>query len=101
MIVVTHVAKIHTPEGSRRVRELLARHGWRLRYIPKYEPKCMPMEQLWNDWRKHVTHNPSRLFTEELEGDSDHYFEERARDSAGILPTISSPYAQRRQNRKT
>jgi hypothetical protein len=103
VIVVTDGAKIHTPEGSRRVRALLARHGRRLRlcYIPKYEPYCMPMEQLWNDWRKHVTHNHDRLHIEELEGDSDHYFEERARDPAGVLRTISSPYAQRRQNRKT
>ncbi len=102
VIVVTDGPKIHTPEGSLRVRELLARYGGRLRlrYIPKYEPKCMPMEQLWNDWRKQVTHNHDRLRIEELEGDSDHYFKERAQDPAGVLQTISSPYATRRQNHK-
>jgi hypothetical protein len=103
VILVADGAKIHTAEGSRRVRELLARYGrrLRLRYIPKYEPGCMPMERLWNDWRKQVTHNHDRLRIEELEGDSDHYFEERAQDPAGVLRTISSPYARRRENRKT
>jgi DDE superfamily endonuclease len=102
-IVVTDGAKIHTPEGSRRVRELLARYGrrLRLRYIPKYEPDCLPRERLWNDWRKPVTPNHDRLRIEELEGDSDHYFEERAEDPAGVLRTIRSPFAKRRQNRKT
>jgi transposase len=103
VVVVTDGAKIHTPEGSRRVRQLLARYGRRLRrrYLPKYEPKCMPMEQLGNDWRKHVTHNHDRLRIEEREDDSDHYFQKRAEDPARVLRTISSPDAQGRENRKT
>jgi transposase len=103
VIVVTDSPNIHTAEGSLRVRALLARYKrrLRLRYIPKYEPDGMPMEQLWNDWRKQVTHNHDRLHIEELEGDSDHYFEKRAQDPAGVLRTISSPYAKRRENRKT
>ncbi len=103
LILVADRAKIHTPEGSRRVRELLARQGrrLRLRYLPRYSPDCMPMEDLWNDWRKQVTHNHDRRHIEELEGDSDNYFEERAQDPAGVLRTIGSPFAKRRQNRKT
>jgi transposase len=102
VILVTDRAKIHTPEGSRRVAALLERHGrrLRLRYVPLYSPECMPQEHLWGAWRDHVTHNHDRLRIEELEGDSDHYFEERAQDPVGVLRTISSPYAKRRQNRK-
>jgi hypothetical protein len=102
VIVVTDSFKIHTPEGSRRVRALLERHGprLRLRYIPKYDPECMPMERLWNDWRKQVTHNHDRLHIKDLEGDSDHYFAERAQDPVGVLRTISSPYAKQRQNHR-
>jgi hypothetical protein len=100
--MVTDGAKIHTPEGSRRVAELLekARRRLRLRTIPRYAPECMPMESLWNDWRKQVTHNHDRLHIDELERDSDYYFEERAEDPVGVLRTISSPFAERRQNRK-
>jgi transposase len=102
VIMVTDGAKIHTPEGSRRVAELLekARRRLRLRTIPRYAPECMPMESLWNDWRKQVTHNHDRLHIDELERDSDYYFEERAEDPVGVLRTISSPFAERRQNRK-
>jgi transposase len=103
VILVTDRAKIHTPQGSRLVRGLLERSGQRLRlrYLPLYSPDCMPMEQLWKDWRGKVTHNHDRLRIEELEGDSDRYFEERAHDPASVLRTISSPYAKRRENRKT
>jgi DDE superfamily endonuclease len=103
VIMVTDRAKIHTQEGSRLVRGLLARCGrrLRLRYVPLYSPDCQPMEKLWNDWRDNVTHNHDRLRIEDLEGDSDHYFEERAEDPAGVLRTISSPFAERRQNHRT
>lgn len=102
VIMVTDGAKIPTPEGSRRVAELLEKAGRRLRLrtIPRYAAECMPMESLWNDWRKHVTHNQDRLHIDELERDSDYYFEERAEDPVGVLRTISSPFAERRQNRK-
>lgn len=103
VIVVTDRARIHTPEGSLLVRGVLQRYGRRLRlhYLPLYSPDCMPQEQLWKDWRGKVTHNHDRLRIEELESDSDRYFRERAKDPAGVLRTISSPYAKRRQNHKT
>jgi DDE superfamily endonuclease len=90
VIVVTDRAKIHTKEGSRLVRALVERCGSRLqlRYVPLYSPDCQPMEQLWNVWRDNVTHNHDRLRIEELEGDSDHYFQEQAQDPQGVLRTI-------------
>jgi DDE superfamily endonuclease len=103
VIMVTDRARIHTPEGSRLVRRLLGRYGQRLRlrYVPLYSPDCQPMEKLWNDWRDNVTHNHDRLRIEDLERDSDHYFAQRTQDLAGVLRTISSPFAKRRQNHRT
>ncbi len=102
VIIVTDGARFHKPETSKRVAELLARYGRRLtlRYIPGYSPDCNPMEQLWNDWRDNVTHNHDRSQIGELEGDSDCYFERRARDPNSVLHTLSSPFERRRQNRK-
>ncbi len=103
VILVTDWAKIHTPKGSLRVRALLGRYGrrLRLRYVPLYSPDCMPMEQLWNDWRKQVTHNHDRLHIEELEGDSDHYFEERARGPTGRASAYQSSVDVRTSVRKS
>src|SRR5262245_58264359 len=102
VILVADRAKIHTVEGSRRVAELVQRSGrrLRLRYVPKYDPDSMPMELLWNDWRDQVTHNHDRDRITELERDSDGYFTRRARDPKGVLRTISSPFAGRRQNHR-
>jgi hypothetical protein len=102
VILVTDGARIHTPEGSRQVAELLRQHGrrLRLRYVPSYSPECMPMESLWNDWRDHVTHNHEREHLAELEQDSDRYFAQRARHPTSVLRTIHSPFANRRQNHR-
>lgn len=66
-------ARIHKPEKSKLVAELLKRHGRRvkLRYLPSYSPDCMPMELFWNDWRDHVTHNHARNKLDALMCDSD------------------------------
>ena len=102
MIIVTDGAKFHTPEGSKRVRQLLERYGQRLRlrYTPGYSPECMPMEQLWEDWRDQVTHNHDRTQIKRLEGDSNNYFARCKRNPQKVLRTIGSPFAAR-QNRKT
>jgi hypothetical protein len=52
-IMVADGARIHTPEESRRVAELLRKYGRRLhlRYVPGNPPECMLMEIFWNDWR--------------------------------------------------
>ena len=97
VIIVTDRARIHTPEGSRQVAELLKRHRGRLklRYVPSYSPQCMPMELLWNDWRGHVTHNHERLRIAELESDSDSYFARRAHNPKAVLEAIGSPFVNR------
>ncbi len=102
VIIVTDGAKIHTPEGSKRVRQLLQRYGrrLRLRYTPGYSPEYMPMEWLWEDWRDQVTHNHDRTQIKRLESDSDNYFDRCARNPQKVLRTIGSPFAGR-QNRKT
>ena len=101
MIIVTDGAKIHTPEGSKRVAQLLAGHGHRLRlkHLPAYSPECMPMEWLWEDWRDQVTHNHDRTQIKRLERDSDNYFARCARNPQKVLRTLGSPFA-RRQNRR-
>jgi transposase len=103
VIIVTDGARIHKPEKSKRVAELLQHYGrrLRLRYIPKYSPECMPMEKLWNDWRDNVTHNHDRDVLGQLLADSDRYFRRRKRDPQSVLRTIGSPFARRYQNRKT
>ena len=99
---MTDGARIHTPEGSKQVAELLQRYGRRLklRYVPSYSPECMPMELLWNDWRDNVTHNHDRLKITELEQDSDRYFARRSHNPKTVLKTIGSPFVNRFQNHK-
>lgn len=101
VILVTDGAKFHTPEGSKRVAQLLARHGRRLRlyYLPSYSPECRPMEWLWEDWRDQVTPNHDRTQIKRLERDRDNYFARCARNPQQVLHTIGRPFA-RRQNRK-
>lgn len=102
VIIIVDRARIHTPEGSRLVAELLKTYGrrLRLRYIPSYSPECMPMETFWNDWRDQVTHNHDRLKIKDLEKDSDGYFARCARHPDEVLRRIGSPFAKRSQNRK-
>jgi transposase len=102
VIIVTDGARFHTPEGSKRVRQLLERYGKRLKlqYLPGYSPDCMPMELLWEDWRDQVTHNHDRTEFKRLESDSENYFARCARNPQKVLRTLGSPFAGR-QNRKT
>ncbi|MBV8381115.1 MAG: hypothetical protein JOZ63_00825, partial [Planctomycetaceae bacterium] len=63
-------------------------------------PECMPMEPLWNDWRKFVTHNHDRHHIDELDRDCDTNIEERAQDPVDVWRTISRQFAERQQNRR-
>jgi hypothetical protein len=102
VVRVADRARIHPKEGSRPARGLLERAGRRrLRDVPLYSPGRQPMEKSWNDWRDNATHNHGRLRIEDLEGDGDHDSEERARDPAGVLRTISRPFAKRREDHRT
>ena len=102
VMIVVDRARIHTPEGSRLVAELLKRYDGRLRlrYLPSYSPECMPMETFWNDWRDQVTHNHDRLKITDLEKDSDRYFAHCAHHPDQVLRRIGSPFAKRCQNRR-
>jgi transposase len=97
-IMVVDNARFHRPEKSKLVTDLLRRHGTHLtlRYLPGYSPECMPIETLWNDWRKKVTHNHDRSQIEQLEGDSDRYFKRRGRNRRGVLKTLGSPFQKRK-----
>ena len=98
VIIVTDGARIHKPEKSNASTALLQRYGRRgVRFIPTYSPECMPMEQLWNDWRDNVTHNHDRNALSQLLADSDCYFQRRKRDPQGVLRTIGSPFACRQK----
>jgi len=99
VIVVTDKPKFHTREGSREVARLLDRYGRRLKfhYLPSYSPEEMPLEEIWNDWRDHVTHNHERDQLGDLKGDSRRYFSRKARDPAGVLRTMSKSSARFRQ----
>lgn len=97
VIIVTDGAGFHTPKGSRLVRQLLEHYGHRLKlcYTPAYSPECMPMEQLWADWRDQVTHNHDRTELKQLVQDSDNYFARCRRNPQKVLRTIGSPFAGR------
>lgn len=94
VIIVLDKPRFHRPDKSKQVRELVARHGKHLmlRFLPGYSPECNPIEQLWNDWRDHVTHNHDRSHIEDLEGDSDRYFRRRTRNKQAVLHTLGSPF---------
>lgn len=101
VIIVTDGARFHKPEQSRLVRALCDKYGARLRliYIPAYSPDCMPMEQLWNDWRDNVTHNHERSQISKLAADSDGYFARCKRNPQRVLRTIGSPFAKRQRHK--
>lgn len=103
VILVTDSLKIHTAKGSRKVAAMLQEHGRHLtlRYIPKYAPECMPMEHFWEDWRDHVTNDHERSQLAQLRGDSDRHFARSRRNPRRVLQTLGSPFAHRRQTRRT
>ena len=100
VVMLTDGARFHKPEHSRLVRAVCAKYGARLQliYIPAYAPECMPMEQLWNDWRNQVTHNHDRAQIKQLAADSDMYFARCKRNPQRVLHTLGSPFARRQRN---
>ena len=101
VIIVTDGPRFHKPEYSRRVRAVGEKYGYRLKliYLPAYSPECMPMEQLWNDWRDNVTHNLDRDQLKDLAADSDAYFACCKRNPQRVLRTLGSPFANRQRNK--
>jgi transposase len=92
-MVILDGAKIHRPEGSKLVRQTLAKHGDRLRlvYTPAYDPESNPTERAWPPFRRAVTHNHHRDETLELYEDTRTYMDDLT--EAQTLRQIGSPLA--------
>ncbi|HEU5398955.1 MAG TPA: transposase [Gammaproteobacteria bacterium] len=91
-IILCDNAKTHTPKGSKRVRETLARHADALRlvYTPAYDPDSNPIERLWRVWRRDVTHNHHRDDFWDLYADAEAEVERFQADPAAVLRHIGS-----------
>jgi hypothetical protein len=86
---------IHTPEGSKLVRETLAKHGDKLRlvYTPAYDPEANPTERLWPPFRLAVTHNHHHDEVVGLYEDTLAYFHKLDRNPNLVLTHLGSPFA--------
>jgi hypothetical protein len=84
---------IHTPKGSRLLRELLAELGEQLVlvYTPTYDPDANRIEWLWRALRRSVTHTHQRQALVDLVADADRWA--RAITPAQVLSQIGSPFA--------
>lgn len=92
-LVILDNLSIHTPKGSRLLRQLLADLGDQLVlvYTPPYDPDANRIEWLWRPLRSAVTHNHQRTTLDDLLADADRW----ARDltPAQVLAQIGSPFA--------
>jgi transposase len=93
-LVILDNLGIHTPKGSRLLRDLLAEVGDRLVlvYTPPYDPDANRIEWLWRALRRTVTHNHERTTLAELVGDADGWVHDLSPDQ--ILAQIGSPFAE-------
>ena len=94
-LVLADNLRVHTPAGSKLLREALARHGaWlRLVYTPPYDPEANPIERLWQPLRRAVTHNHHRAHMLDLYHDLEAYFDALDGDPDRALRHIGSPFA--------
>jgi transposase len=92
MVVLDNLG-IHTPKGSRLLRELLAELGGQLVlvYTPTYDPDANRIEWLWRALRRRVTHTHQRKTLAELLADAQAWA--RAITPAQVLSQIGSPFA--------
>ena len=88
---------IHTPKGSRLLRELLAELGEDLVlvYTPTYDPDANRIEWLWRALRRAVTHTHQRASLAELLADAEQWA--RMISPAEVLSQIGSPFATRQR----
>lgn len=94
-IVLADNLGIHTPRGSKKLRETLVTHGDHLRlvYTPQYDPEANPTERFWQPFRHQVTHNHHRDKLYDLYLDAANYFAELDRDPNAVLRHLGSPLA--------
>jgi DDE superfamily endonuclease len=92
MVILDNLG-IHTPKGSRLLRELLAELGEQLVlvYTPTYDPDANRIEWLWRALRRSVTHTHQRQALVDLVADADRWA--RTITPAQVLSQIGSPFA--------
>jgi DDE superfamily endonuclease len=92
-IVLADNLGIHTPRGSKKLRDLLAEHAdlLCLVYTPAYDPEASPAERLWPSFRRQVTHNHHRDTLVDLYHDARAYFAALDYDPRRVLRQIGSP----------
>lgn len=93
MVILDNLG-IHTPEGSKQLRQTLERHQGKLRlvYTPPYDPEANPTERLWTPFRLAVTHNHHRDDLWTLYQDAEKYFYQLDRQPNRALKHIGSPF---------
>ncbi len=86
---------IHTPRGSKLLRQTLEKHGDKLRlvYTPTYDPEANPTERLFPPFRLAVTHNHHHDEVTGLYADTLAYFDRLDCDPNVALSHIGSPFA--------
>jgi transposase len=92
MVILDNLG-IHTPKGSRLLRELLAELGEQLVlvYTPTYDPDANRIEWLWRALRRTVTHTHHRQRLQDLVADADRWA--CTIPAAQVLSQIGSPFA--------
>jgi DDE superfamily endonuclease len=92
MVILDNLG-IHTPKGSRLLRELLAELGAQLVlvYTPTYDPDANRIEWLRRALRRAVTHTHQRTTLAELLADAEQWA--RTITPAEVLSQIGSPFA--------
>jgi transposase len=90
--------RIHTPAGSRLVRQMLVELHAHLRliYPPAYDPDANRIEWLWRWSRREVTHNHQRTTFAALLEDIQAHFETLRQQPDLVLRQIGSPFADQR-----
>jgi transposase len=95
VLVLADNLGIHTPEGSKLLRETLKKHEGKLRlvYTPPYDPEANPTERFWPAFRLAVTHNHHRDDLVSLYQDAVEYFDRLDAEPNLVLHHIGSPLA--------
>jgi transposase len=95
-LVLLDNLSIHTPRGSRLLREVLTDLNTTTRrlvlvYTPTYDPDANRIEWLWRALRRAVTHNHQREALDPLLADADQWAAALPPDQ--VLSQIGSPFA--------
>jgi transposase len=60
-------------------------------FLPAYSPDLQPAERVWRQWRPNVTHNHQRSDLDELQADSDGWFERMASQPETVRRMLGTP----------